>query len=92
VARLDLETLADRDLVAVFIGETLAEAQRVEALLTQRGVDYAVEVELFGYTLLGSARHGAMFYVTASQATYCRSALVSAGLELGVIDEEFGPE
>lgn len=92
MALVESETLANRDLVAVFIGETLAEAQRVEELLTQRGVDYAVQVELYGYTLLGSARYGAMFYVTVSQAEYCRTALVAAGLELGVIEEEVGQQ
>ena len=92
VALVESEALASRDPVAVFIGQTLAETRRVENLLTQRGVDYAVQVELFGYTLLGSARYGAMFYVAAGQAQYCRSALVAAGLELGVIEEEFGRE
>ena len=88
MARVESEAIADRDPVAVYIGETLAEAQRVEELLTQRGVDYAVQVELIGYTLLGSARYGAMFYVKVSQAEYCRSTLMATGLELGVIEEE----
>ena len=50
----------------------------------------AVQVELFGYTFFGSARYGAVFYVAAGQAEYCRSALVAAGLELGVVEEEPG--
>jgi hypothetical protein len=92
VALVESKTLANRDPVAVFIGQTLAEARRVEDLLTQRGVDYSVQVELFGYTLLGSARYGAMFYVAVGQAQYCRSALVAAGLELGVIEKELERE
>ena len=88
VAWIESEILADRNLLAVFIAQTLREAQRVEELLSERGVDYAVQVELLGYTLLGSARYGAMFYVTASQAQYCRSALGAAGLDLGVIEED----
>ena len=90
MARVESETLADRDLAGVFIAATLDEARRVEELLTHRGVDYAVQVELFGYTLFGSPRYGAMFYVTSSQAEYCRSALVTAGLELGVVEQEPG--
>lgn len=90
MARVESEALADRDLAGVFIAETLDAARRVEELLTYRGVDYVVQVELFGYTLFGSARHGAMFYVTVSQAEYCRSALVAAGMEVGVVDEEPG--
>ena len=88
MARVDSEALADRDLVEVFIARTLDEARRVEELLTDRGVDYAVQVELFGRTLFGSPRYGAMFYVTVSLAQYCRSALAAAGLEQGVVEEE----
>ena len=88
MARVESETLADRDLVAVYIAKTLAEARRVEELLTDRGVDYVVQPELFARTLLGSARYGAMFYVTADQARYCRSALAVAGMEPGVVEEE----
>lgn len=88
MARIESETFADRDGVGIFIAETLGQAQRAEELLTSRGVDYAVRVELFGYTLFGSARYGAMFYVNAGQADYCRSALAAAGMGLGVVDAE----
>jgi len=76
-------------MVPIFIAQTLREAQRVEELLTRRGVDYEVQVELFGYTLLGSARYGAMFYVTAGHEDYCRSTLMDADLSLGVIEKEY---
>ena len=90
VALVDPEILADQDMVAVFMTPKLGLARRVEALLTERGVDYAVQVELFGYNLFGSARYGAMFCVAAGQAHYCRSALVDAGLGRGVVEEEPG--
>ena len=61
---------------------------QVEGLLTDRGVDYAVQVEQFGRTLFGSARYGAMFYVTVGQAKYCRSALAADGFEQGIVEEE----
>ena len=88
MARVESEALVDRDLVEVFIARTLDEAQRVEELLTDRGVDYDVQVELFGRTLLGSPRYGAMFYVIVSHAQYCRSALAAAGLKQGIVEEE----
>ena len=88
MARVESEAWTDRDLAGVFIAETLVEARMAEELLTNRGVDYAVQVELFGYTLFGSARYGAMFYVNVGQAEYCRSAFVAAGMELGVVDVE----
>lgn len=85
MAHVESEALADRDPVAVFIGQTLAEARRAEELLTNRGVDYAVQVELLGYTLFGSARHGAIFLVIADHADYCRSLLEDAGMGWGVV-------
>lgn len=88
MARVEPEVLADRDLVEVFIAPTLREARRAEEVLTHRGVDYAVQVEVFGRTLFGSTRYGAMFYVTVGQAEYCRSALVVAGMERGIVEEE----
>ncbi len=88
MARVEAETLADRDLIEVFIARTLDEARRVEGLLTDRGVDYVVQVEQFSRTLLGSPRYGAMFYVVVGQAQYCRSALAAAGFERGIVEEE----
>ena len=88
MARIESETMADQGLVAVYIAKTLAEAQRVEEVLTHQGVDYVVQPELFARTLLGSARYGAMFYVTPGQARYCRSLLAVAGMELNVVQEE----
>ena len=88
MARVESETLADRDLIEVFIARTLDEARRVEGLLTDRGVDYVVQVELFGRTLFGSPRYGAMFYVTVGQAQYCRSALAAADFGRGIVEEE----
>ena len=83
--RVDPETFTDRDTAPVYIASTLAEARRVEELLTLRGVDYAVKVEELGHTLFGSPRLGATFYVESSQLTYCGSHLVAAGLGVGVL-------
>jgi len=63
----------------------LKEARRVEDLLTAHEVSYVVEVEPFSRTLFGTLRYGAAFYVIAGQAEYCRSQLVAAGFERGVL-------
>lgn len=79
----------------MYLATSLGEARRVEALLTKRGVDYAIEVEALGRTtLFGSIRHAAAVYVTASQAEYCRHALAQDGFPDGLVhgdDEQDEP-
>ena len=88
MGRLEQEALGHRELVQVFIAHTLAEAQQAEELLTQRGVNYVVEVKALGRTLFGSPRSVAVISVEASQAQYCGSQLVAAGLRLGVLIDQ----
>jgi hypothetical protein len=82
--RVDAEALPD-DASRVYIAARLAEAQRVEAVLTEDGADYAVSVELFRAGLLSRPHHGAVFYVAASRAGRCRTLLVAAGLTRGLV-------
>jgi hypothetical protein len=90
-----IETDDLRDAERVYLATSLGEARRVEALLTKRGVDYAIEVEALGRTtLFGSIRHAAAVYVTASQAEYCRHALAQDGFPDGLVhgdDEQDEP-
>jgi hypothetical protein len=86
MARVEPEALADPE--RVFTTGSLAEALRVEALLTVNGVDYAVHVETFSTSLFGTPRNGAAFYVTTGQAAYCRAQLTAAGLGRGVLIED----
>lgn len=86
--RVELEDFGDVKAVIVFLTPSLREARRVEALLTECGVDYAVSVEPCGKTLFGSPRNGAAFHVAEHQAAYCRTHLTSAGLALGVLTAE----
>jgi hypothetical protein len=79
------DVFGGQELAAVFLASTLREARRVEALLTERGVNYVVKTEQFGHSLLGSPRVGAVFYVQVSQVDYCGSQLVAAGLGRGVL-------
>jgi hypothetical protein len=86
--RVDPEAFDEREVTPVFVAATLAEAMRVEHLLTERGVNYLVSVEPVGSTLFGSTRHGALFSVLASQALYCASLLTDAGLGYGVLVDD----
>jgi hypothetical protein len=85
--RIEAEDLRDPELI--FLSGTLRLAKRAEEWLTTAGVDYAVQVEPIGRTLLfRTMRMGAAFYVTSSQAAYCRNELTSAGLGRGVVEEQ----
>lgn len=90
MARIDPEALRDPE--QVYLATSLGEAREVETLLTTNGVDYATQVELLGRsTLFGSVRHGAGFYVTASHADYCRTALTHAGFSRGIVQSAGEP-
>lgn len=85
MARVESDDLHDPE--PVFIAGSLRAARNVEEWLTTAGVDYSVEVEPIGRSLLfGSVRMGAAFYVAASQAAYCRQQLTAAGFAQGVIE------
>lgn len=72
----------------MYLAASMKEAREVEGLLTENGVDYVVQVESLGVSLFGSPRSGAVFYVSASQAEYCRVRLATAALRHGVVNEE----
>lgn len=90
MARIDPDTLREPELV--YLASSLRSARDAEALLTSRGVDYAVQVESLGQTtLFGTARHGVAFYVSLAQASYCRTLLAESGLSRGLVrDDETG--
>ena len=57
----------------VYIAKTLRDAQRLESILTEAGVDYGVEADRYrGGIVFQSERIGAFFYVLpeALEATY----------------------
>jgi hypothetical protein len=87
VARVEAEALDDPE--RVYIAGTLRMALRIEEWLTMAGVDYAVQVEPYGRSLLfGRLRMGAAFYVRSGQAAYCREQLVAAGFGGGVVEAQ----
>jgi hypothetical protein len=87
VAHVEPEDLQDRE--RIFIARTLRQARKVEALLTEAGVDYVVQVEPYGRSLIfGTIRHGAAFYVAAAQAALSRERLVAAGFGKGVVESD----
>ena len=66
--RVDADVFSDREISRLYIGAALSESKRVEAVLTEHGIDYVVNVELFRSGIFSRPRHGAVFYVDAAQA------------------------
>ena len=87
MARVEPEALANHEVARVYIAGTLAEARQVEELLGGNGVDYVVQVEPYRASILFGPRNGAAFYVTDTQADFCRQQLVAAGFERGLLYE-----
>lgn len=87
MARIEPDDLSDPE--RIFIAGTLRVALDVEEWLTRAGVDYAVQVEPYGRSLLfSSLRMGAAFYVASGQAAYCREQLEAAGFGRGVVSAQ----
>ena len=92
VAKVELEWFSDKEVSCVYIAGGLREARRVEDVLTQLAIDYAVEVEPYRkavYALFSLGTYaGAAFYIRYEQASLARSALLEAGLRAGIQNEE----
>ena len=87
MARVEPEQVRDPE--RMFIARSLRVSLRVEEWLTMSGVDYTVQVEPVGRSLLfGTDRMGAVFYVNRGQASYCREQLTAAGFGSGVVESE----
>ena len=70
------EFFDDKEIALVHIAGTLRGALKLEKLLTEHGVDYAVEADLYmGGFLFPRQRTGAFFYVAADRAEECRALL-----------------
>lgn len=85
------EFFGDEELDLLYIGKKLRHSQRVEALLDEAGVEYAVEVDYYvGGVLFRSQRAGAFFYVRAEDFARAGAALGQAGFE-AMTQPEAGP-
>jgi hypothetical protein len=86
VARIEPDDLRDPE--RIFLATSLRMARRVEDWLTSAGVDYVVQVEPFGRSVLfRTTRNGAAFYVTSGQAAQCRQELMVTDLAAGVVED-----
>jgi len=65
--RQPAEFFGEQDMALIYIAKKLAEAQALEALLTEKNIDYLVEADTYmGGFLFFKQRTGAFFYVEPS--------------------------
>ncbi len=88
MGRIEIEDFSDKNISRIFIAASIKEAEFVEDILTQDGIDYAVALEPFTQGIFVSERNGTAFYVLSGQASYCRKLLESKGLSSGLIVDE----
>jgi hypothetical protein len=77
------------EIVRVYLAATLGEAQQVERVLEEAGLEFAVEVEEFASrTALfsGGVRRGAGFWVREVLVDGAADALERAGCVAGLVD------
>jgi hypothetical protein len=92
MAQVEIEDFKDKEIKRVFMAGSQEEAKRVEDLLNDEDIDYAIALEpytsLTGLIMPSSQKQGVAFYVIAGQSDYCRNILISKGLDAGIINDE----
>ncbi len=74
--RRDADYFGDREMDLVYIAKRLKDALRLETVLTDAGLDYAVEADNYvGGTIFRTTRTGAFFYVPPEQLEAARETL-----------------
>ncbi len=90
MARVEITEFGEKPASRIFIAGKLREAKRVEKLLTENDISYAVEIEEFikpGLFFSGVMK-GVAFYVLASERDLCRALFYENGLSKGWIEED----
>jgi hypothetical protein len=78
--RRDPDHFGDEPLVLIYIAKRLKDALALEALLTERSVDYLIEVDNYtGGIIFRSERAGAFFYVREGERDSVAQVMRDAG-------------
>lgn len=88
--RVGLDDFGEKEVSRIYLAGRLAEAKRVEKVLSGHGINNAVEVEPYITTFPFSGLReygGAAFYVPSGQAEFCWRVLSETGLKSGILDE-----
>ncbi|HEX7409207.1 MAG TPA: hypothetical protein VF515_16375 [Candidatus Binatia bacterium] len=84
------EIFDDKEVAMVYVAGRLKEGKRVEQVLSDNAIDYAVDIEPFQGRVLGILPveyEGIGFYVLSDQAEFCRRVLREADLVQGLVEE-----
>lgn len=78
--RRDDEFFGERELHLVYIAKRLKEAQRLEGVFSEAGIDYLVEPDKYkGGIIFPSERVGAFFYVEEARLEETRTLMANGG-------------
>jgi hypothetical protein len=78
--RRDPDFFEDREMDLIYIAKRLKDALRLEAVLTEWGIDYAVETDQYvGGMLFRHHRVGAFFYVLPEALEQARQTMHQHG-------------
>jgi hypothetical protein len=70
----------DREAILIYIAKKLRDAQRLESVLTEAGVDYGVEADEYrGGVVFITNRIGAFFYVRPEAVAAAHDTMQRAG-------------
>ena len=78
----DASFFENREAVLIYIAKRLNDAVRLEAVLTEAGLDYGVETDEYrGGIIFTSTRIGAFFYVLPETAGAAREVMQRRGFK-----------
>lgn len=92
MARRTAEELSGTSLSLVYIADSTVDAERVERVLSEQGIDYTLRLEPFMKssavgTVFGGIYTGVFFFIATTQHEVCRDLLRSTGFA-----DTIGPE
>ncbi len=87
MSRKYFDEFSKQEIKRIFMAISVSEAEKVEKLLTENNIDYAVNMEPYYRISPFQTEHlGAAFYVVSGQAGFCRQMLKKRGLDTGIVE------
>ena len=88
--RRDPEWFGEREMELIQLSRKLKEALKVEAILTDAGIEYTLEVDSYKGTMflvIPTERKGVFFYVPTEDAASVRDLLAGSGFQVMRVEE-----